>query len=323
MDLEMVFNELSAQTPAADITTARQWMSELISTMREAKRCGLKGIRTQEDFHAMVLAEHYPLSRWRNDNEVNREERTFLRTLATKTPLSIDISDLKIQIKVENTNCELSLQGSKAEGFKVAYYLETLAISLNSDSLWNSISIQLELTEIDENEKLIEESVEVIHASLKNHVIEHANWIKNRLQPERINGIELWNCRDELFPSLQFCDAGNKQLRKLRSGEEKLQLVLEILYQLENYAKNWETGYFSLEGIAIDVSGESEATLNKYGKERTFLCPDGEQRLFERHVKLKECNWRIHFLAEVSKDGRRKVIVGYIGLHLPTVRYPT
>ncbi|MCC3530522.1 MAG: hypothetical protein JGK21_21325 [Microcoleus sp. PH2017_22_RUC_O_B] len=323
MDLEMVFNELSAQSPAADITTARQWMSELISTMREAKRCGLKGIRTQEDFHAMVLAENYPLSRWRNDNEVNREERTFLRTLATKTPLSVDISDIKIQIKIENMDCEFSLQGSQAEGFKVAHYLETLAISLNSETLWDNSRIKLELTQIDEHENLIEESVEVIHASQTNHVLEHANWIKNRLQSERINGVELWNRRDELFPSLLFCDAGNKQLRKLRSGEERLQFVLEILYQLENYAKNWKTGYFSLEGVSIEVSGESEATLNKYGKERTFLCPDGEERLFDRHVKLKECNWRIHFFAEVSKQGKRKVIIGYIGLHLPTVKYPT
>ncbi|MEG4576243.1 hypothetical protein QUA56_26765 [Microcoleus sp. N3A4] len=61
MDLEMVFNELSARILAPDISTARQWMSELISTMREAKRCGLKGIRTQADFHAMFIAENYPL----------------------------------------------------------------------------------------------------------------------------------------------------------------------------------------------------------------------------------------------------------------------
>ncbi|MCU0546220.1 MAG: hypothetical protein MUE44_29315 [Oscillatoriaceae cyanobacterium Prado104] len=319
----MVFNELSARTLAPDISTARQWMSELIITMREAKRCGLKGIRTQEDFHAMLLAENYPLSRWRNDKEVNREERTFLRTLATKTPLSIDIPDLTIKIKLEDPARELSLQGSQAAGFKVAHYLEALAISLNSESLWNSSRIKLELIQIDGDENLIEESVEVIHASQKNHVLEHANWIKNRLQSERITGMELWNNRDELFPSLQFCDAGNKQLRKLRSGEERLQLVLEILYQLENCAKNWETGYFSLEGVSIEVSGESEPTLNKYGKERTFLCPDGKERLFERHVKLRECNWRIYFFAEVSKEGKRKVIIGYIGSHLPTVQYPT
>ncbi len=320
MDLEMVFNELSARTLAPDISTAQQWMSELISTMREAKSCGLKGIRTQADFHVMVLAENYPLSRWRNDNEVNREERTFLRTLATKAPLSVDIPNLEIKIKAENPDCELSLEDSQAEGFKVAYYLETLAISLKSESLWNSSRIKLELIQIDEQGELVQESLEVLHASQKNHVLEHADWIKNRLQSEMLNGMELWNRRDELFASMQFCNAGNKQLRRLRTGEKKLELVLEVLSILDNCAQNWQAGYFSLEGYPFEESGESEATLNQYWRERTFLCPDGEERLFERHVKLKECNWRIHFFPEVKT---KKVIIGYVGIHLPTDKYPT
>ena len=83
---------------------------------------------------------------------------------------------------------------------------------------------------------------------------------------------------------------------------------------------NWQAGYFSLEGYPFEESGESEPTLNKYGGERTFLCPDGEERLFERHVKLKECNWRIHFFPEVKTT---KVIIGYVGSHLPTDKYPT
>src|SRR6185369_4497327 len=144
-----------------------------------------------------------------------------LRTLATKTPLLVDLPDVEIKMKVEDPGCELSLQGSPAEGFKVAHYLETLAISLNSESLWNSSHIKLELIQIDENGDLIEESVQVVHASQKNHVLEHADWIQKRLQPDGLNGMELWNRRDEFFPNLQFCYAGNKQLWKLRTGDER------------------------------------------------------------------------------------------------------
>ncbi|MEP6518200.1 hypothetical protein [Microcoleus vaginatus] len=320
MDLEMVFNELSARTLAPDISTARQWMSELIRTMVAAKGCGLKGIRIQADFHAMILAESYPLSRWRNDPEVNKDERTFLRTLATKTPLSVDIPDIEIKIKVEDPGCELSLQGIQSESFKVAYYFETLVISLHSELLWNASRINLDLIQIDENGELIEESVEVLHASQKNHVLEHADWIQKRLQPDRLNGMELWNRRDELFPSLQFCNAGTKQLRRLRTGEKKLELVLEVLSVLDKCAKNWQAGYFSLEGYPFEESAESQPTLNQYWRERTFVCPDGEERLFERHVKLKECNWRIHFFPEVKTT---KLIIGYVGIHLPTDKYPT
>ncbi len=308
MDLEMVFNELSAQSPAADIATARRWMSELISTMLEAKRCGLKGIRTQEDFHAMVLAEHYPLSRWRNDNEVNREERTFLRTLATKTPLSVDISDIKIKIKVENTDCELSLQGSQAEGFKVAHYLETLAISLNSEPLWNSSRIKLELTQIDENEKLIEESVEVIHASQKNHVIEHANWIKKRQQTMVTDGLELWKRRTELFSNLEFCDCVNTQIEII--VDPILRQIIKKLFELDELSKNWTDGALDLEKLPSKVSPESESRLKQFKEQLNIKCPDGKKRIFSLHVRMTPGAWRLHFCTEV---GPGKIIVGYIG----------
>jgi len=42
MDLEMVFNELSLETRADDIPTAREWMSELIQTIRQAIQMGIK-----------------------------------------------------------------------------------------------------------------------------------------------------------------------------------------------------------------------------------------------------------------------------------------
>jgi len=102
-------------------------------------------------------------------------------------------------------------------------------------------------------------------------------------------------------------------------GQLELQTVVKALFELQNCCQTRNTGSFSVKEHPIEESVESEATLNKYSKERTFCCPDGKERLFERHVKLRLCNWRIHFFPE--KPG--KVIVGYIGRHLPTVKYPT
>jgi hypothetical protein len=92
------------------------------------------------------------------------------------------------------------------------------------------------------------------------------------------------------------------------------------LFELENYCKNWNAGAFSLEGYLIEVSRESQPTLNKYGKQRTFRCLDGKERLFDWHVKLRLCNWRIHFFPDVRPG---KIIIGYVGRHLPTVSAPT
>ena len=305
----MVFNELSARNLAPDISIARQWMSELIMTMREAKSCGLKGIRIQEYFNAMVLAENYPLSRWRNDNQVNRDERTFLKTLATKTPLSVEIADLSIKIKVDDSDCELSLHGSQADGFKVAHYLETLAISLNSESLWNSSRIKLELTQIDESGELIEEIVEVIHASQKNHVIEHDDWIQKRQLTGVVDGLELWNRRAELFSSLEFCDRLSEQIQSV-VDPTMLRQIVRKLFELEALSKNWTDGALDLEKLPSKVSPESESRLKQFREQLNIKCLDGTKRIFSLHVRMTPGAWRLHFCTEL---GPGKIIIGYIG----------
>ncbi|WP_273249565.1 hypothetical protein [Limnospira indica] len=78
MTVEMVLNELSLRTLAADIPTARQWMSVFIQTLRQATRSGVKRVvRTQDDINSIQLAPEYPLAKWRNDPQVNREEQRF------------------------------------------------------------------------------------------------------------------------------------------------------------------------------------------------------------------------------------------------------
>lgn len=309
MDLEMVFNELSARTLAPDISTARQWMSELIRTMVAAKGCGLKAMRTKEDFSAIILAENYPLSRWRNDKEVNREERTFLLTLATKTPLSVDIPDIEIKIKVEDPDCELSLQGSQTEGFKVAHYLETLAISLSSESLWNSSRIKLELTQIDDNEELTEENVEVVHASQKNHVLEHADWIQKRQQTAVVDGLELWKRRAELFSSLKFCDRISQQIQSL-VDPTMLRQVIRKLFELDELSQNWTDGALNLDNLPSKASPESESRLKEFRDKLNIKCPDGKKRIFSLHLRMTPGAWRLHFSTEL---GPGKIIIGYIG----------
>ena len=53
---------------------------------------------------------------------------------------------------------------------------------------------------------------------------------------------------------------------------------------------------------------------------RTFLCPDGEERLFSWHVRYTPGAGRIHFLPLGPREG---CLIGYIGHKLPTVKYPT
>ena len=322
MEFDLIFNELSLRNFAPNEQIAQQWMSELITTIRAFTAQGVKvNLRSKEYFYTIILAPNYPVRRWLND--ANERERRFIKNLATKTPLSVDLADLEIQ-DIENSTglSEFRYQGELAIGLGVAHLLDTVAISFISDECWNCSSLEIQAQRInEENAELIHEIIEILHASHKNHVQNHAEWIQNRIRNGVIDGEDLWDRRKELFPNLDFCDAVGKQLTNIRAGQLELQPVVKTLFELQKCCNNWKTGYFNLDEYPIEESGESQATLKKYGNQRSFRCPDGQERLFERHVKLRFCNWRIHFFP-LKPEVEIKVIIGYVGSHLSTVNYP-
>lgn len=325
MNFDLILNELSLRNPASNEQIAQQRMSEFIKTIKAIKAQGVRvNLRTKNNFHTIILARDYPIRRWLNN--ASEVERVFIKTLATKTPFSTDIANSEIQ-DIEN-NASLSefiYQGELAIGLGVAHVLNTIAISFLSEECWDCSRLEIEFRWFDEeNGQLVNKSkiVEVIHASRSDHVQEHVNLIqqiKERIRQGVDDGVELWQRREELFPNLEFCDAVRRQLENILTGQLELQPVVNTLSQLQKCCENWNYGYFNLDGYPIEESGESKPTLDRYKKERTFLCPDGQERLFDRHVKLRFCNWRIHFFAQ--KPG--KVIIGYVGRHLPTVKYRT
>ncbi len=314
MDLEMVLNELSLRTPASDEEKARQLMSELISTVRQATASGVKRVlRTSGDINSVELAPGYPVARWRNDKGVDREERRFFITLTTKAPFWTDIAE---EIKDNFDLSDVFHQGETARGLCFALISDALPVSLKSENRWDCSRLELAVTRL-EDEELIEERLELVHASRKHHVQEHAEWIKNRIRTEVLDGSDLWNRRDELFPSLEFCEDVSQQIQTLSTSNPMLRQVVKRLFELEYYCKDWADEAFEPKSLR-NVSPESQVTLQnpKYSKERTFLCPDGKERVFSWHAKLS-FGWRIYFLP----NEQRKIIIGYVGCHLRTVKY--
>ncbi|MBD1892251.1 hypothetical protein [Coleofasciculus sp. FACHB-SPT9] len=314
MALEMVLNELSLCVPAANISTARQRMSDFIRTVRGVKaQCGRQAtLRTQYDFYTTTLASDYPLRHWLNDSEVDREEQRFIKTLATKAPFSNEIANLEIQ-DIENnlSNCEFRHQGELAIGLGVAYLLDALSVSFLFEPRWDCSRLDLTLTQF-ENEELIEEHLEIIHASRQHHVQEHAECIKkkNRRHAEELDGSDLWNRRDELFPSLEFCENVSQQIQSLSTSNPMLRQVVKRLFELEDYCKSWTSGAFNRDNLPSKATPESETRLQQFRQQLTFICSDGEKRIFSLHVRMTPGAWRLHFSVEL---GPGKIIIGYIG----------
>ena len=311
MDLEMVLNELSMQTPAADIPTARQWMSELIGTLRQATVSGVKRVvRTSDEINTFELAPGYPVARWRNDPEVNREERSYFRTLIAKFPLWTD--DVAIKYKDEFYLSEVKYQGEEAKGLGFALIIDALAVSLKSEPRWDCSCLELEVKRLDENGELIDEQVKIIHASRISHVQQHADWIKNRIRTAVCDGVELWTRKDKLFPNLEFCKKTNKQIQSLKSSNPMLRHVVNRLLELDDYCKSWKDGYFNPNNLH-NATPESESRLDRFEEELTFECSDGEERIFSWHVRMTPGAWRLHFSTEL---GPGKIVIGYIGLKI-------
>ena len=71
----------------------------------------------------------------------------------------------------------------------------------------------------------------------------------------------------------------------------------------------------------LDISGESNATLELYGRRRDFRHPDypGKTR-FEPHVKNFSSSRRMHVFTDFEN---KNICIGYFGRHLPTKSDPT
>lgn len=313
VEIDLLLNELSLKNPASDQQTARYWMSNFIQTIKAIKAQGVKVyLRTKDNFHTTILAPDYPLRRWLNDQEVDQVERGFIRTLATGNPFSTNIANVDIK-DIEN-NCGLSefwYQGETAIGLGVAYILDTMSVSLMSAECWDRSFLSIEAQTIDEDGVVIDEIVNIVHTSRSNHVEEHTEWFKNRIRLGVIDGEDLWNRRDELFPSLEFCENVSKQIQNLYYGTPILTQVVNKLLELENYCKTWTEGGFNVEGIASKATPESESRLHKLVQKLTFKCPDGKDRIFSLHLRMTGAGaWRLHFSTEL---GPGKIIIGYIG----------
>ena len=307
--LDIVFNELSLQTPAADISTARQWMSEFIDTIRAVKPApGIKRkLRTRSDFFYSFLAPNYPIVKWLNDPDVDFEARRLLKGIQDKNDLWLqDIADPGIEVRY---------QGKQAIGLDYAFVFKAISLSLISDPEWDCSRLELEVTPVDENEELVTTKENIIHASRSDHAREHADWIEKRTRKEIRNGLDLWQRREVLFPHLLFCEAVEKQLQSILTEDPMLWSIEERLSQLENASKTWISGAFDKNTLPCLTSPESERRLNKFNEELTIKCPgpDEKERLFSWHVRMTPGAWRLHFSTEL---GPGKIIIGYIGIKI-------
>ena len=324
MTLSLIFNDLSLRRPAPDRQTARKWMTEFIGTLKAAVDHKVTVLRMRDNFGDLPLSLDYPMGAWFGDNSVSRDERDFVLAYATQYSF-IRPYDEDLRGDQEFQSGKLSFEGrfggEKAEGLGFAHLLNGLALSILSEPCWNTHSLELDCEELDSESSEISKRRETLpHVSRSRHVaVEHAGWIAERIRTGVGSGPDLLTNAITLFPNLVFCRYATTQIMKLTESSMYLPRILERLSELEKLADAWQWGNFNYRQIH-NASPESPSTMGRFGDRREFVCPDGQRRTFEWHLKGLPNAWRIYIVADTKE---KKILIGYVGKHLPTASDPT
>jgi len=324
MTLSLVLNDLSLRHQVTDRHAARILMKELIETLKTAVEHKVTVLRMRDEIGNIVLSPNYPLNAWFGDREVPRDEILFLQDFMTRYPYIRPYDDdLQNNDEVQSDRAlfEGKFSGEAAEGLSFAHLLDGLALSLLSDQCWDTPWLDLICMELDPESEVISEYRERLrHVSRARHVSkDHASWIEEQIQSEVRNGSDLIRNAATLFPNLVFCGLACKQIERMAASSMHLPRILKRLLELERLANSWTKDNFNY-GLLHNASPESQLTMSRYGEQRSFVCPDGQRRTFDWHLKGLPRGWRIYVWADSLQ---KKILIGYVGKHLSTFTKPT
>jgi len=311
---DLVLNDLSV-TPAENVHHARQLMNLFVNTLRGAVDMGTSPkLRRHHTTQAQFLAPHYSIPQWQADHEVDRLQREYLLTLDHMAPPLRD----RPESQEEMDRSEYLFQGVPAEALGIAVMIGGLSVSFLSNPCWDTHELYLDRKRLwIDGEFESEARVMARHAATPAHALRHAQWVDAVIKGRVRNGNMLWESRQAIFPSLDFCEKSRKYILG-RGYDPVLRALLRGFSSLERFSRQWQPGQpFDYRRIDGDVSPDSPSTLQQYGEERTYRCSDGVERTFSYHLKLGD-GWRI-YLHEDAGPGR--LYIGPVGRHLKTVRF--
>jgi len=308
MPAYLVFNELSAEVAAPDLTTAKKCLDGFSQVVLDGRIAERRTLVTPPQFIRMHIAVGYSVGRWVAEYaDPDRERRQRLKLLVDR---SIEYATCIPDNDLQSAEVEYRCMGREARGLATALLADGLAVSLWSDERWNVPSLDVEKSWT--GLKDVETEVRPVpHACQTAQLDIHTEWLGRTRSPLPANGFDLWQEKAALFPSLDFCDSVEEQLRSLGGTDRRFKAAMRALQDLQNYCMTWATGYFDVKAL-IRASGESATTLQMYSEERKFRCPDGKLRLFQWHLK-RDDSTRIYF---IDLPERKRILVGYVGPHL-------
>lgn len=315
--MDQVFNELCTTFRSYESKyTASKGMERLLNVSAILNELGFSNvIRTVEGFSQICIAPDYTIKDWATDKHVgaNVDLQRKLLTFATKSPYVESF----IEQYEKKSVLEFKLENKVALGLGLANLWGTGALSLDCDERFCKPHINVDKYELSE----VTETLEVIPV-LSFYSEMNIDDIKERLKQEQCaqitTGKKLIELSAEIFPAITFSDEANSQLLALTGTEQHFPEIIRHFLILNKTMQTWDGGEYNPQGMSW--SSESKKTMEKYGDKRVFKCSDGVSRKFHLHTKIFSANHRIYFEPILES---KTVHIGYVGKHLPTVKYKT
>lgn len=322
--MDYVFNRACMEHAYSDLASAQRELSSLLAAMASIDASfhdeELPAFRIFEDPWLITVSDINGASTSLGDvahrlYEIDATLADYFGQLQRMTPPDLNFTEAEVEsalsISVQEAaqghdNCFHHAQAAEADAVLCASGANMILVSLCNEGRWDTDHMAFASGH---------DTYSVDHVAQG----AHAQRLTGRLRAavrSTTTPRQLWEARFTLFPNLFF---GPGVERGLKSFSAKIfPLLIKRLTDLDTRAHHWtSTGLFP--NALPPIKDESEPTMNKYGDSRCFKDENGEDALFSEHIWIDSYH-RIHLRRD---DQNRRLVIAYIGTHLPTVKYPT
>ena len=316
-----------------EVTPPGERVKKLAATLKRLDAIGApRVLRSVRDAPHRDLGLGRGLSHWCFDGKTNRDAGRFVALRLDKAPY-IDGDDGLFARSEGGRAIAPSIGTTPSFGGGQVALSDGLLVLLPSASWPPEKPVRVKLEVLTEDDEWVD-VVTILAVDSEEEVDRERAGIEHRITSSVANGSALLERLTELCPRVDLGPRAIEQLAKMDGSEPFFPQVLRHLRALDRAAHTWRTGTpFAPEGVTS--SPESAPTLahHRYGPMRDFPTPpDFDPERWTYHTKLTGGEGaRLYFKGQevprVGTDGQTKaecrVAVGYVGPHLPTVRYPT
>lgn len=310
----LVFNEYSLPKTRAE----EKALLVFFQIYKQAKDAGIIDVRVSPVYKVCL---EIPLANGRTVRDWIQTQSRDMRMRLKEQVLSMQTCDLFQEGEEEEESrhewSSFTYEGENVPVLGVAYLCEQLILSVNTDAKWDKESLTLHHDELVENaDKIQPNEVEVANVA----TVAHLDTYIQKREAEIAQNCGLASEISSMFPHIVLNKDPMKMFDHYKYKVEVWQAFAEIDRCMGGIEYNRISLAYLKKHSGVDMSDESDSVKNndKLNRHRNFPHGTGT-KFFGYHLKLLGNKCRVHFIIDKDDENKEtKIVIGYIGKHLPT-----